>query len=218
MNAPPDYLIEYSKRLPLERQAPFIRDWMYFHGTLDPNDELLKVMDLLLDLGLGNRVTFETQNECALILRELIRVADSREHGLQAWAARTLEELTTVAGQVRQSAAEAAKSAKAAADEKLPWNKIVWTLLFFAAVMSSGVIAGDALLLSRVPATNRSAAEYEAELNRLGDTLNAYQSAYSKEQNINADLTLRLKKLETGTPPVEGGFESQRRDYPQQYP
>ena len=213
MNIPPNYLLEYAKRLPVERQAAFIRDWLHVHGELGPNDEMLKVMDLLLDLGLGNQATFENQNHCAAILKEISRTAGSREKLLETWAKNTLAAMIKVASEVKRSAEEAANSAKAAAEERLPWKKICLAGLLYSILIFSGVIAGDALLLSKYPATNQSAAEYQDKIDRLTGSLNEYESAYTQEENANDKLNARLKQMEEAPPPVGGGFEFPSREY-----
>lgn len=191
--------------LPEKERARFSVFWARAKSGHSPNDEFLPVMYVLGYLNLFTVILVKELIRTNTLLENLQRQLSS----LFTLLTEIASELKFQAGQTSEASARAAKAAENAANSRLPWARVFACRAMDGLILGACVILGFYLLGRNLPATPRTAHDYEAAITRMNAALNIQQDRIVELEKINDayDRRIREEKAEPHYPAgSEGGF------------
>jgi hypothetical protein len=187
----------------------FLNYWHRVQRYCGANDELLPILHLL---GYLNSFTVklilclaETNSQMAQLRQQM--KTDSVI--LNA----SVADLRKQAAETCLSAKRASDAAEKAAASRLPWKKLLGFIATVVLGMGMILTVGFLLLARMLPATTRSAEEYQYELNLLSKEVADRDDLINQDRLIRAQMIQQLNALQsehngTAYPPgSEGGFQ-----------
>jgi hypothetical protein len=209
----PDWLsviVEFLSEFLSDAHAKkFLEFWHRVHRRHSPNDELLPIMHLL---GYLNLFTVKILVRLASTNSEMERLRQSIETHSELLKL-GVADLRRQAAETSQAARRASEAAERAASSRLPYTKL---LLFNSiSVLGTALIltVGFLLLAHQLPATNKSAQEYQYELTTLKQEINDLDDQIHQDQLIRQQMLQQLNAKQPQQngivypPGSEGGFK-----------